>query len=901
MRDGERRRDDEPAPGWRPAFRLPLRRRVESEVDEELAFHLAMREAQLRARGLDEREAHDAARRRFGDLEHVRRECVDIDNGHARRLRASEMVEGVMQDVLFALRGLRRAPGFALAAVVTLAVGIGSAAAIFSVAYGVLLRPLPFPKADRLLKVGSAFPGVSISSGQLSSAEFVDLSATVKSFSSLGAYSEWDVTVGGDGRPERVTFVRASASLFPTLGVTPLAGRLYTAEEDQRGGPAVVVLGHSLWTRRYGADPGIVGKSVIVEGIPRTVIGILPRDVRVGTGEAYMPLRLQVVEPGGRGNHYLHTVARLRAGATVEQARAELDAYAARVMGEYSIYSSGFVLSAKPLRDSIYGEARPTMIALLATVLLLLLLSSTNVTNLLLVRAETRQREMGIRVALGAGRGRLVRQLLTESLVLAVSGAALGVPLAMLGVRALIAVNPTAVPIGQTVSLDAGVLVAVAVIVALAALAAGVLPAIHAGRSDVRSLIATGASSGGREGSALRSTLVMTEVALAAMMLVGAGLVGRSFWKLQSVNPGFDAEGALVMDVSLPDVRYDSTAKVLGFYARVLEDLRALPGVRAAAAVSHLPLGGKAGDWFLEAEGRPASAPSLPSPEFAVASTDVFRALGIAVRQGRGFDESDRPDSPPSVVVSREMARIFWPGESSVLGRRVRFGGAPPGKTIPWLTVVGVVDDVHRASLSIAPRPSYYLLDTQFPRIIGDTYSDMTLVVRTSGSPAQIAAPARAVIARLDPELAVANVRTLSAVVSDSVARPRFAMAVLAAFGIAALLLAAVGVYGVLSYAMTRRRREMAVRMAIGASPGEVRRLALRTGVRLAAIGVAVGLALALAGGRAVGALLFEVSTTDPVTIVTVGVVLLTAALLASWLPARRATMVSPAEVLRGD
>jgi predicted permease len=367
------------------------------------------------------------------------------------------------------------------------------------------------------------------------------------------------------------------------------------------------------------------------------------------------------------------------------------------------------------------------------------------------------------------------------------------------------------------------------------------------------------------------------------------------------VDPGFRADGAVVMDVSLPHARFDSPTKIVGFYTRALDGLRALPGVHAAAAVSHLPLGGKAGDWFLEAEGRPASAPSLPSPEFAVASADVFRALGIGVRQGRGFDESDGPDSPPSVVVSREMARIFWPGEGSVLGRRVRFGGAPPGRTLPWMTVVGVVDDVHRAALSAAPRPSYYMLDRQFPQIIGDAFSDMTLVVRTMGPPSQIIGPARAVIAELDPELAVANVRTLAAVVSSSVARPRFAMAVLGAFGLSSLLLAAVGVYGVLSYAMTRRRREMAVRMAIGATPREVRRLALHAGVRLAAIGVAVGLALALAGGRAVRALLFEVSATDPITLVAVGTVLLGAAVLASWLPARRATLVSPAEVLRGD
>ena len=895
-------RDEAPAPGWRKAFRLPFGRRVESEVDDEIAFHFAMREEQLRRRGLSGDEARDTARRRFGDVEHVRQECVEIDRGRARRERVTEVMEGVMQDIVFALRGFRRARGFTAAAVITLAIGIGSSAAIFSVAYGVLLRPLPFPDAGRLLKLGASFAKVSGASGQLSAAEYLDLRSGIRSFSGVGAYSETDRTIGGDGRPERITVAYATSSLFPTLGVVPAAGRTYGVDEDQVGGPQVIVLGHALWTRRFNADPRVIGTSIVIDGVPRTVLGVLPSDIHIGAAEAYLPSRLRDEGPGGRGNHYLHVIARLRPEASVDEVRAELAAYVARVSGEFEMYrGSGFSLDARGLRDALYGDMRPTMFALLATVLLLLLLASTNVANLLLVRAEARQREMGIRVALGAGRGRLVRQLLTESLVLAIAGALLGVPLALLGVRALVAVNPTVVPVGQDITLDAGVLVAVAAIVALAALAAGVLPALRAGRTDVRSVIAAGSSGGGREGGALRSALVVAEVALAAMMLVGAGLVGRSFWKLQSVHPGFAADGALVMDLSLPDARYRSPELVLAFYARALEGLRAIPGVRSAAAVSHLPLSGRAGDWMLESEGRSPTAPRLPSPEFAIASADVFPALGIAVREGRAFDATDRPEAPPAIVVSRELARAFWPGESSVLGRRVRFGGAPPGRTIPWMTVVGVVDDVRRTALSEAPRPSFYLLDTQFPHIIGDAMSAMTLVVRTQGAPTRVAGAARGVINGIDPELAVANVRTLASVVSDSVARPRFAMAVLGAFGLSALLLAAIGVYGVLSYAMARRRREMAVRMALGATPRAVRRLALGAGVRLGLVGVAAGLVLALLGSRVLRTLLFEVSTTDPVTIAAVGGVLLGAALLASWLPARRATTVSPAEVLRGD
>ncbi|MFL5580640.1 MAG: ADOP family duplicated permease [Gemmatimonadaceae bacterium] len=887
-------------PGWRPAFRLPFGRRVEADVEEEIAFHLAMREERLRARGLPPEAARDAARRRFGDVEHVRREMLEIDRGAARRKSLGETLEDMMQDFVFALRGLRRAPGFALAALLTLALGIGSAAAIFSVAYGVLLRPLPFREPDQLVKLGTQFPAVGVGGEQLSGPEYFDIAGASRSFASVAVYDETDRTLGGDGRPERVRVAYAAAGLFPTLGVQPALGRAFTAEEDRPGGAYVIVLGHGLWTRRFGADPAIVGKQVYIDGVARTVLGVLPRGVRLGASEAYLPLRLGAPNPLSRMAHNFDVLARLEPGVTLAQARAELDAYARRATEEFPDYKkSGFRVTARPLRDSLFGEARPMMAALVGTVVLLLLLASVNVANLLLVRAEARQRELGVRVALGASRGRLVRQLLTESLVLAVAGALIGVPLAALGVKALLAINPDVVPPGAEVSLDAGVVAVVALIVALAALVTGVAPALHAGHTDVRAAIAAGGAAGGRRGGRVRALLVGAEVALAAVMLTGAGLVARSFWNLLAVDPGFDPRGALVVELELPRTRYDTAAKINAFYARAIEGLRALPGAQTVAGISHLPLGGELGDWMLEAEGRPASAPPLPSPDFTIATADVFKALRVAVREGRTFAETDRPDSPPVVVVSREFARAFWPGESA-LGHRVRFMG-PPDASIPWMTVVGVVEDVHRQALSKAPRPTYYILDTQFPRMVGQAENTMTLVVRTAGDPAPLAGPARAIVRALDPELAIGSVRTLDAVVASSVSRPRFAVAVLGAFGLSALLLALIGVYGVLSYAMTRRRRELAVRMALGARPHEVRRLVVGSGLKLAGAGLLVGLAAALAGGRVLHALLFEVSPTDPATLLGVGAVLVAAALLASWIPARRATAVSPAEVLRGE
>ena len=886
-------------PGWRRALRVPFGpRRVEGDVDEEIAFHLAMREERLRARGLAPDAARETARRRFGDLEQVRRELVEIDRDQARRRRATDILEELMQDVVFALRGLRRAPGFALAAILTLALGIGSAAAIFSVTYGVLLRPLPFPQPERVAEISINLAGTGTGYGSLSAPEYVDQARDNRSFAVVGAWVPRTRTLGGEGSaPERVPAAMATASLFRVLGAPPALGRYYAPEEEANDGARVLVITDALWRRRFGGDPAALGRTVVVDGVPRTLIGVLPRGVRVGEAEGFTPLGFDPARLPGRGAHFLRVLGRLRPGVTYDQARDELARFAERSVRDNpnNYRAGGFTATARELREAMFGDAKPMMLALLGTVTLLLLLAAVNVANLLLVRAEARQREMGVRVALGAGRGRIVRQLLTESLLLALLGALVGVPLAALGVRSLLAINPGVVPPGAEVGLDAGVLAAVTAAVALAALVAGVAPALRAGRTDVRTAIATGSAGGGRRGARLRSALVAIEVALAAAMLVGAGLVGRSFQKLLAVDPGFQAEGALVMNVALPRVRYDSASKTVAFFTQATERLRALPGVRAAAATGTLPLGGGTTQWSVEVEGRPNSVHELDSPYIVETTGEVFRALGIAVVKGRGFAESDVESAPPVTVISESMARMVWPNEDP-LGKRFKLAGE---KT--FMTVVGVVRDVRPEALSEAPRPTYYVLTHQFARMQGFAASTMTFVVRTAGDPASLTNAARGVIRELDPGLALDDVQTLEAVVMGSVARPRFAAALLGVFGLSALTLAVIGVYGVLSYATTRRRRELAVRMALGARPGALSWLVIGSGLRLAAIGVAAGLLAAALGGRVLKALLYEVSPTDPVTIVAVGAALLAAAAMASWLPARRATTVSPAEVLRGE
>jgi predicted permease len=641
-----------------------------------------------------------------------------------------------------------------------------------------------------------------------------------------------------------------------------------------------------------------VGKTVYIDAVARTVVGVLPPNVRLGGADAITPAGFDPSQLPGRGAHFLRVIGRLRPAVTIAQARAEMAEFARRSVHENpnNYISGGFTANVRPLREAWYGNARPTMIALVTTVVLLLLLAAVNVANLLLVRGEARQREIGVRVALGASGKRLVRQLLTESALLALLGALVGVPLAMIAVRSLLAINPGVIPPGAEISIDTGVVVAVLGVVAVAALVAGVAPALRAGSTDVRSAISTGGAAGGRSGTRLRSTLVAVEVALAAAMLVGAGLVGRSFQKLLSIDPGFDQRNALVIGVALPRARYETSAKVVAFTDRVVENIRALPGVTAAAAAATLPLATGTTQWSVDVEGRPDATRELSTPYLVHATSDFFKALGIQLVRGRAFGADDRESSEPVTIVSEAMAREYWPGEDPI-GKRIHLSG-----DMPWMTVIGVVSDVRPQALSEPPRATHYMLTPQFARITpGIAESAMNFVVRTAGDPNALVNPVREVIRNQDPELALDNVRTLEAVVTGSVARPRFAATVLGTFGASALLLALVGVYGVLSYAMERRRRELAVRMALGAQRGQVRALVMRSGLLLAVIGVTAGLFAAVLGKRVIAELLYQVSPTDLMTLATVTAALLGAALLASWLPARRATTVSPAEVLRGE
>ena len=893
-------------PNLRRAFRFPWRGAAQTarEVDDELAFHLDMRAAELVAGGMAPDEARREARRQFGDLEYTRRYCEAQGARRERATRRTEYVAELRQDARYALRQLGRARSFALGAIGTLALGIGATTAIFSVVNAVLLRPLPFAEPDRLVQAFVSSPSLGLPPGGLSAPEFLDIAASRRSLAAVGAFVETDLTVSGNGTPERVRAAAATASLFRVLGVGAAVGRVFAAEEDRPGAGPVVVLGDALWRRRFGADPAVVGRTVRFDGVPRVVVGVLPRGFYVGDVVAFVPLALDPANPRPRGAHYLSVVGRLAAGATLETARAELEAYAKRSVRDYreqyADLRMGMVV--RPLRDAWVGDVRGTILVLFGAVALLLLLACANVANLLLVRAEGRQREMGVRVALGAGRGRLVRQLLTESLLLAVAGGVLGVALAVWGVRAVVALEPQSLPAGVAVSVDGTVLVVAATLTLLTGLLFGLAPALQASGAALHATIvagSVGASRGGARGR-LRSSLVAAEMALAAVVLVGAGLVGRSFWQLTRVDPGFAREKVLAVDVKLPAARYPDVARVPATFGQILERVRTIPGVRSAAVTSDVPFSGRGGDWVVEVEGRaPSPAGPLASPTFLIVSADYFRTMGIPLEAGRAFTTDDER-TPPVVVVSRAMGRTFWPGRDPV-GKRVRLGTGRAEFSFPWMEVIGVVGDVRSQELAAETRPTYYLLDAQFPSMVGGAQRSMTLLVRTAGDPLQLVAPVRRAVWALDGELAASNVRTLGDVIAGSVARPRFAAAVLAVFGTAALALAVIGVYAVLSYAVTRRRREMGIRMALGAGAADLRRLVVGQGMRVAVAGLAVGLAAALAGSRVLSSLLFGVSATDPTTFAAAALVLGAAATVACWVPARRASRLNPAAVLRAE
>jgi putative ABC transport system permease protein len=809
-------------------------------------------------------------------------------------------METVWQDMRYGARMLARSRGFTAVAVLTLALGIGANSAIFSFVNAILLQPLPYPGADRLVFLtewSEQVPNMSFSV-----ANFSDLREQSHVFEGLMASRGQNYILTGAGEPERLSGRQATVGLFRTMGLMPIVGRVFTAEEDRPGAERVVLLGEGFWMRRFGRDPSVVGRPLVLNNEPYTVIGVLPGNMHTSWRQTDVWTSLGRLEDelGGaknRGNHPgIYVMGRLKSGVTVEQARADVVALAKRLAEQYPDSNARQSMTLRPALEALVGDLRPALLILVGAVGFVLLIACANVANLLLARAVTRQKEIAVRMALGAGRARIVRQLLTESVLLSVGGGLLGLVLAYAGMRALVGIMPANTPRLEGVSLDRVVLGFTVLVSMASGLVFGLIPALQTAAPDTSETLKEGGrgSSGGPARHRARALLVVSEVALALVLLIGAGLMLKSFFRLLDADPGFSSDRVMVMTVNLPQARYDQPAKSRAFFEQVLERLKSTPGVEALGITTPLLGGWQTG---FRVEGRPEPPPGQgPSTDINRVGGEFFRAMGIRLIRGRYFTEQDREGQPLVCIVDETMAKTHWPGEDPV-GKRLRLGGGHGQDEKPWLTVVGVVAHVKNYGVDQESRVETYLPALQDP--IGFA----TVVVKTTAEPAGLAAAVRAAVQGVDKDVPVFSVRPLSEITADGRAPKRLSAQLLGAFAALALLLAAIGIYGVMSYSVTQQTLEIGIRVALGAQRNDILKMVVGQGMALAGIGVALGLALAfsLAFGlaEALSTILFRVSRTDPPTYALVPVVLTIVALLACYVPARRALRVDPMRALR--
>ncbi len=800
----------------------------------------------------------------------------------------------IARDVRFALRMLVRAPGFTVVAVVVLGVGIGASTAMFSIVRSVLLRPLPYSEPDRLANVAEAKRGRPTA---VSPPNYLDWAAQNRTFAALMPYTPGTLTLSGGGDAERADGAYVGAGFVDVLGVRPLLGRGFLAEEARAGGPRAVILGHALWQRRYASDEGVVGRTITVDSAPRVVVGVMPAGFTFAGADLWVPLVLTPGDtgPGQRGAHYLSVVGRLAAGTSIEQARADLNRIEQIIAAEYPDKVGGYTVAVDPLLESIVGDLRRPLWLLLGAVVFVLLIACANVSNLLLARATARRTEIAVRAALGAGRWRIVRQLLAESLALAAAGGAAGLLLAEWAVRGLGAVLPHDLPRSAEIGIDGRVLVFGIALSILTGVIFGLAPAVYASGPDVAAFLKSarrdGASSGG--GRRMRNLLVAVEVALALVLLTGAGLSLRSFDRLKRVQPGFDPSGVVSAGIALPEAHYPDGPSVARFHRRLQDSLEAQPGVRSAGMIMIPPLAADAGfGGSFGIIGRtPEEAPE--SMQVRPVTPGYFETLRIPLRAGRFLTRDDGEGAPGAAVISEAAARRFWP-EGTAIGQRIRLhvgiytsGGVRE--------IVGIAGDVKTGSLAADARPVVYVPDAQYPSDV------MTVFVRGEGGPAGLVSAITSQVMALDRDVALTAVRPADALLSRAVAEPRFRMLLLGLFAGIALALAAVGLYGVVAFSVSQRRTELGLRIALGAARGEVLRLVLRQGLAPVAIGMVCGLAGAVGFTRALAGLLYDTPTSDPVTYLAVAAVLGLVAVVACLIPARRATAVDPVVAMRGE
>ena len=805
-------------------------------------------------------------------------------------------MESVFKDISYGLRSLLKHKTFTAISIVTLALGIGANTAIFTVVNAVVLRPLPYQDPERLAMLWTTKDANQ--EQPFSFADYNDLKSQVKSFSALGAASPpWNFTLTVGNEPEPIQGMYVSANMFELLKVAPERGRSFTADEDRTGGPPVVIISRALWERRFGGDTNAVGKQMSIGGTSATVIGVMPAQFQLldPAAELWIPLAQNQFASSGRQVRLLSVLGRLNEGVQTTAASAELAAVAKRFESEYPDTNSGVSLRLVPLHQQVTGKVRPALLLLFGAVGLVLLIACANIINLMLVRSASRHREIAVRTALGAGRLRLLRQLLTESITLSVLGGIAGVLLGSWGVNALLALNPIPIPSYNKIGVDVMVLVFTLVTSVITGIVFGLAPAWQTLRVDLNSAL----KEGGRGAAAdaghrrLSSALVIAEMAMAMVLLIGAGLLLRSFERLLDVKPGFTTENLLTMQIGLPNTAYQEPQKRAAFMQQLESSLRGAPEVTSVGFVTRLPLMSTLNNvtTFLAIEGRDVPLGDRPEIDFRRASTGYFQTMGIPLLSGRLVTEQDVTNNSRFVLINEAMAKRFWPGEDPV-GKRISTI-VSSGQQIPWQTIVGVVGNVRHLGLDVEPRPEiYYHTNTSPP-------FGPVVVIRTTSDPQRLISIARAKVRELDRDVPVSNVSTMEQLVAQSVAQRRFGMFLLGVFALLALLLAAIGIYGVVSYSVTQRTQEIGVRMALGASASDVLKMVLRNGMSLALVGVALGLAGAFGLTRLMSRLLFEVTPTDVTTFTLVSVALTVVALLACYLPARRAMKVDPLEALR--
>jgi len=813
----------------------------------------------------------------------------------------------IWQDLRYGARMLLKNPGVTAVAVITLALGIGANSAIFSVVNAVMLRPLPFKNPDRLVSLWANVPDRG--RWRATPANFLDWKKQSTSFEGMTAFGSSTMTLTGDGEPEQLLGSRAGAGYFSVVGIEPMLGRQFLPEEYEPGKGPVVILGHAFWLRRYGGDPGLLNKAIRLDGSPYTVVGVMPPGIYPAwpttsgklsfdqsQEQFWMPLGFTAEMAARRTSHVFGVLGRLKPGVTIEQAQAEMNTVAARLEAEYPVNKGEGVL-VSPFMDELVGKVRPALITLLAAVGLVLLIACANIAGLLLAQHAARSKEIAIRSALGAGRTRLVRQFFLEGLLLTLLGTTAGIALARLGIGGMLRIIPQEIPRLDQVHLDWRVLGFTLLLSLVTCLVFGLAPAWHAAKPDLQSTLEQGGRSSGPSAGRqrVRQLLVVFQVSMAVMLVIGAGLMIKSFWRLQQVDPGFKAEHVLTLSLSLPQSKYPEPAQVNRFFTTLIERLDALPGVQSASIAYDHPLQANWGDSFT-IEGRPAPKPGeFPGANFEPVSSAYFRTVGAQVINGRQFSAQDDEDHPGVAIVNEAFARRFFPNEPT-LGQRIQPG--PPGRIwrgqkLTSFEIVGIARNVKSAGLNAESEPTYYLPAAQAP------LQDMAILIRTQSDPTALVTAVRQTVWAIDPNQPITDVKTLERIVSDSIAQPRLNMFLMGLFGALAMILAAVGIYGLLSYVVTQRTQEMGIRMALGARAADVLKLVLKQGMTLAVIGEAIGLLGAFALTRLIRGLLFGVTPTDMTTFIVVVVVLNAVALLACFVPARRATKVDPLAALR--